>query len=583
MSLTCKTIYTNDKAYCFYNLDFPISNSKRIIPELDIKIDERDFSMLKSSPYRFFYAIKINDELSQLKPLTKEENKKISKIRDEIKYQPPVSLGSGSFGKVTGYSTQKYVVKEAKSSDQIPTDVVKEIAIYRYFKEITCMPKLQSFKIQPTIELQLEKGILTLRKAISRTPTELCIKLMLRIAKCMKVISSQGIVHMDLKPDNIIVISDVDVFWKNKKTEIQTFKVQIIDWGLSEIIYCKKAIKYRTGTLGYMSPEIYTLQPIDYKSDIFSLGVIFYQMYKKNDFNIFEKGSPYACIKELLVLLFRIEIGDDRKAISELEKLVHGPPQASVIKNYMKGIPDVLADLLSKMFEPNPEHRIDYDEIVLHPFFQTIKRESIPYLPVLINNMPNIPILNDPIRAQAISQLIQICNFRLQTIALTIQLTDLYIYKYKNENYFKTCVFLLLTVTKLFDDKPVEPEDIWNNPPQNIAFNINKVLQDLEGNILIPSLVSYYIIQNKNIPSFVNMAKIIGFYMRKDVYKQNFKKVDVDRLILLNLKYKDLNIRKQISVFPEDFVESGDYLVFEDFKIFKNELDNAKKGKEILV
>lgn len=86
----------------------------------------------------------------------------------------------------------------------------------------------------------------------------------------VKELHLQGIIHRDLKPDNILMTSSGNI--------------KIIDYGLSKLIDFSSIT--RTGdNLGspmYMSPEqIKDSKHIDYRSDIYSLGVILYQMTTK--------------------------------------------------------------------------------------------------------------------------------------------------------------------------------------------------------------------------------------------------------------------------------------------------------------
>jgi len=83
---------------------------------------------------------------------------------------------------------------------------------------------------------------------------------------------SAGIYHRDLKPDNIMYTSKVRA------------QIKITDWGLGRDIGRKSiaitaAAGQMGGTPGYCAPEQwFTLDNIDGRSDIYSLGVIFYEM-----------------------------------------------------------------------------------------------------------------------------------------------------------------------------------------------------------------------------------------------------------------------------------------------------------------
>src|SRR5262249_1355210 len=116
---------------------------------------------------------------------------------------------------------------------------------------------------------QLEPGALPVRKALEYAQ---------QILAGLAAAHEKGIVHRDLKPENLFVTKDG--------------RVKILDFGLAKLRPPQPGVvdtgapthKRLTdpgvvmGTVGYMSPEQVRGQEVDHQADIFSFGVILYEM-----------------------------------------------------------------------------------------------------------------------------------------------------------------------------------------------------------------------------------------------------------------------------------------------------------------
>ena len=86
--------------------------------------------------------------------------------------------------------------------------------------------------------------------------------LVAEICEVLGFIHQRGIIHCDLKPDNI-------------KVTTFPFRIKLLDFGLAEE-RGSKINQEPKGTLDFMSPEVFQKRPLDERSDLYSLGVILY-------------------------------------------------------------------------------------------------------------------------------------------------------------------------------------------------------------------------------------------------------------------------------------------------------------------
>jgi Tol biopolymer transport system component len=108
-------------------------------------------------------------------------------------------------------------------------------------------------------------------------PTRRAVELAIQIARGLGAAHEQGVVHRDLKPENVLITPDG--------------RAKILDFGLAKLsdsaagdsdMASTQAMKTEPGkvmgTVGYMSPEQVRGAEVDTRTDIFSLGVMLYEM-----------------------------------------------------------------------------------------------------------------------------------------------------------------------------------------------------------------------------------------------------------------------------------------------------------------
>ena len=194
------------------------------------------------------------------------------------RYEVIEELGRGGMGKV--YRVEDTKIKEELALKLINPDVASEKkTIERFINELKVAHKISHRNVCRMYHLGEDKGTyyITMEyvsgedlKKMIRMTRHLSIGTALSIIKqiCAGLIEAHrlGIVHRDLKPSNIMIDREGNA--------------RIMDFGIARL-YSEKGITeagMMVGTPEYMSPEQVEALDVDLRSDIYSLGVIFYEM-----------------------------------------------------------------------------------------------------------------------------------------------------------------------------------------------------------------------------------------------------------------------------------------------------------------
>jgi len=96
-------------------------------------------------------------------------------------------------------------------------------------------------------------------------PVTTTLKIVAKVAEALQYAHAHGVIHRDIKPANIMIL-------KNKS-------VKVTDFGIAHIVESsKKKAGTVLGTPSYMSPEQLSGKELDGRSDLFSLGVMLYEL-----------------------------------------------------------------------------------------------------------------------------------------------------------------------------------------------------------------------------------------------------------------------------------------------------------------
>ncbi|XP_041087581.1 LOW QUALITY PROTEIN: myosin light chain kinase, smooth muscle [Polyodon spathula] len=164
-------------------------------------------------------------------------------------------------------------------------------------------------------------------------PTSACY--MRQILEGVQYMHHRNIVHLDLKPENIVCVNRTGTL------------IKIIDFGLASKLDPKTPLKVMHGTPEFVAPEVIAFEPVGLVTDMWSIGVICYILLSGE--------SPFqgSTDSETLALV--------TEAQWEFEE------------ESFEAITDQAKDFISHMLKKNMKHRLTCDQALAHPWMETVK------------------------------------------------------------------------------------------------------------------------------------------------------------------------------------------------------------------
>lgn len=277
----------------------------------------------------FYNKVKIDGKIKDLS--TDYLIKESIKMPVESKYKFTNSkLGRGSFGEILlglDKFNQVYAIKIINKEKIIKGQLLaNEVRIGTKVNHRNVLGIKEVYEDKKTISLVMdycEGG--DLFDFITKNPNgkledKTSIDLIIQILSAINYLHNElNIVHRDIKPENFLITM------KEQHRPI----VKLIDFGFATFINKSTKIKGNSGTSMYMAPEIYEKHPYDEKVDIWSTGIILYNML--TGYSPFNNGD------------------ENYKKYQILNKEI----DFELITN------NDLRELCKEMMERNPEKRID--------------------------------------------------------------------------------------------------------------------------------------------------------------------------------------------------------------------------------
>ncbi|XP_063816061.1 myosin light chain kinase, smooth muscle-like isoform X2 [Pseudophryne corroboree] len=142
----------------------------------------------------------------------------------------------------------------------------------------------------------------------------------------------QGIVHLDLKPENIVCINKIST------------KVKLIDFGLARKLEPGVPLKVLQGTAEFVAPEVIAFEPVGFTTDMWSLGVICYILLSGD--SPFQGENDVETLQNITSACW--DFDDETNAV----------------------LSDSAKDFIRRLLQKNMKSRLTADQALDHPWIQ---------------------------------------------------------------------------------------------------------------------------------------------------------------------------------------------------------------------
>ncbi len=129
--------------------------------------------------------------------------------------------------------------------------------------------------------MELVRGT-TLRKLLSENeclPAEIAIAIALEIASALEHAHASGVIHRDMKPENVLVATPSPAANDDRSTDGETSLIKITDFGIAKLLDAQGVTSTGQvlGSPAHMAPEQIEGGDVSARSDVFGLGVLLYE------------------------------------------------------------------------------------------------------------------------------------------------------------------------------------------------------------------------------------------------------------------------------------------------------------------
>ncbi|KAM9416407.1 serine/threonine-protein kinase 17A-like [Salvelinus alpinus] len=265
--------------------------------------------------------------LSEIKTPIKNEL-----FTDHYTIIPGKELGRGKFAvvrkcveKCTGREYAAKFMRKRRKGQDCRLEIIHEVAVLELAtasQRVVNLHQVYEMAAEMVLVLQFAAGGEIFNQCVAERDEafkeEDVKRLMRQILEGVSFLHRNNMVHLDLKPQNILLTSDALLG-----------DIKIVDFGLSRMVSSSQELREIMGTPEYVAPEILNYEPISTATDMWSIGVLAYVMLTGiSPFLGEDKQETFLNISQINISYQEEELEHvDQAAITFIKALLIKEPQ----------------------------------------------------------------------------------------------------------------------------------------------------------------------------------------------------------------------------------------------------------------
>lgn len=318
-------------------------------------------------------------------------------------YETGRYIQGGVFGAVFALKSHKdLAIKQFRKPDFCDTDRIGSAVVEVAAIQLCNHPNIINiidivwnldviFIVMPLATMSLRDRLKQAQQSETHIPLQEAKWIGYQLVKAMHYLEQIDVAHGDLKPENILLFEEQNSITTTENT-YKTYHLKLCDFGKAKIWWRRRNVQNdeEIQTLAYRSPETLFFKHFTYKSEVWAVGCILYELETTK--GLVDHTLSYEC--EVGMRYCRL-LGTPTKEVwgklyAEFPSYVSYYQQEAEWPTMALNITPELFSLLSKVLIMHPNHRCSIQTVLEDTYFLDVKSDvtDTPQRPTLTTTLP---------------------------------------------------------------------------------------------------------------------------------------------------------------------------------------------------